>query len=132
MFRSSYTLAEIARLLGRSEQAIRRDIEAGIFKVRSGSPMRRRGGDQGRQYEISQRDLEEYAEKRLAVKLPGRKPKEEPPVPERRPLEGQAKQCTSCGRLRPITDFTRDMRYKDGLSPVCTTCLRNIFRQTRD
>jgi hypothetical protein len=119
-------------MLGRSEQAIRRDIEAGIFRVRSGSPMRRRGGDQGRQYEISRRDLEEYAEKRLAVKLFQRKPKEEAEVHERKPLEGRVKQCTSCGRLRPLTDFTRDARYKDGLSPVCTTCLRNIFRQTRD
>lgn len=116
-------------MLGRSEQAIRYDIEAGIFRVRSGDPSRRRGGDQGRRYEISRRDLEEYATKRLGMKSLERKPKREQLAPERRPLEGRAKQCTSCGRLRPLTDFTRDARYRDGLSPVCTTCLRNVFRR---
>jgi len=116
-------------MLGRSEQAIRHDIEAGIFRVRSGDPMRRRGGDQGRQYEISRRDLEEYATKRLGLKSIERRTKKEELAHERRPLEGRAKQCTSCGRLRPLTDFTRDARYRDGLSPVCTTCLRNVFRR---
>jgi len=129
MFRSKYTLSEIARMLRRSEESLKRDIEAGIFRIRSGDPMRRRGGDQGRQYEISERDLKEYAEDKLGIKLTKPKVKVELLPPERQPLEGRVKECKSCGRLRPVSDFTRDTRYRDGLSPICTTCLRNVYRR---
>ena len=129
MFRSKYTLAEIARLLRRSEESLKRDIKAGIFRIRSGDPMRRRGGDQGRQYEISARDMKEYAERKLGMKLAKPKGKTEELPPERRSLDDRVKECTSCGRLRPISDFTRDARYRDGLSPICTTCLRNVYRR---
>ena len=116
-------------MLRRSEESLKRDIEAGIFRVRSGNPMRRRGGDQGRQFEISERDLKEYAERKLGVKLGKPEVKLEELPPERRPLEGRFKECTSCGRLRPVSDYTRDARYRDGLSPICTTCLRGVYRR---
>jgi len=114
-------------MLRRSEESLKRDIDSGIFKITSGNPMRRRGGDQGRRFEISQRDLEAYLGREKTAELFGKKDKKAKRKVrfERVPVEGRVKQCSSCGRLKPVSEFTRDLRYKDGLNPVCVKCLRD-------
>lgn len=40
------------------------------------------------------------------------------------PMDG-AKKCKTCGILKPISSYTRDKTYRDGLKNECRSCYHN-------
>lgn len=126
MFRSKYTLAEIARMLKRSETSIVRDIESGYF-VLSSEPVGRRRGGGNKNYEITVHDLKGYLGEKgaLAILDPATVKEEAAPVAKRTTELGSVKRCRACGRFRPIDDYGRDYKEPDGLHPLCKECRLN-------
>ena len=127
MYRSKYSLAEVARMLNRSEASLVRDIEAGVF-VLGREPIGRRRGGSNKVYEITLKDLKGYLGEQEALRLidPGRGREEPVAAPVKRTTEmGTVKRCPSCGRLRPLDDFPRDYSRSDGLAAICKDCAIN-------
>jgi len=124
MFRTKYSLAEVARMLKRSEASLIRDIESGAFVLGRAPVGRRRGGGH-KVYEISLKDLKGYLGEKEALRLVDPSHGREEPVkrPTQRTTElGTVKRCPSCGRLKPLDDFPRDYSRSDGLAKVCKDC----------
>jgi len=67
MWRTRYTLREVARILRRSERSLLRDIRAGLFKVTSKIGAHMRGSQ--RTYEVSMKQLERYLGEERAHRL---------------------------------------------------------------
>ncbi len=41
----------------------------------------------------------------------------------------QAKSCTKCKEMKPLSDFTKNKRYKSGLHPQCKECTYNLRKE---
>lgn len=39
-----------------------------------------------------------------------------------RPLLKERKYCSHCGRIKPLSSFYKESRYKDGYYPICREC----------
>lgn len=120
MFRSKYSLAEVARMLRRSETSLVRDIEAGVFTL-GREPIGRRRGGSNKNYEITLHDLKGYLGEKEAVALVEHR-KVEAAAIKRTTDMGSVKRCRGCGRFRPVDDFGRDFHQPDGLHPLCKEC----------
>jgi hypothetical protein len=126
MFRSKYTLSEVARVLRRSRQSLIREIEAGLFHVRD---LARRTGT-ALSYEVTMRDLERYLGRDMARRLFDRgsrrpTPATGQPEPQGRPplkAGAQYRMCKTCGRYKPLSDFARQAGRASWLSDECTDC----------
>jgi len=126
MFRSKYTLDEVARVLRRSRQSLIREIEAGLFHVRD---LARRTGA-ALSYDVTMRDLERYLGRDRARLLFDRgwrrpKPSEEPAAPPGKPrakFKALYRMCKTCGRYKPLSDFARQAGKASWVSDECTDC----------
>lgn len=143
MYRSRYTLSELARLLNRSEDSIVREIETGSLRLYSSARRRRRGGSDVPSH-ISVGDLERWLGKDKARQLLDPAAKEvtidqEPieitheTLPGIRKIKtvGTVKKCLGCGRVLRITEFTKDATSKDWLSRMCKDCQTKKVRMKR-
>lgn len=119
-YRTTFSVDEVARLLKRSADSIRHDIETGVFRLQFKPPEHRRGADPV--YQITLRDLEGYIGREQVEELlqPGRQARTERKVES--VLVGNHKQCRTCGQKLPLTAFKRDPRSLDGLSGECRAC----------
>ena len=43
--------------------------------------------------------------------------------PPRRPYTVQSKRCTLCGEIKPVSEFSRDKRHRNGLTSWCRVCI---------
>lgn len=120
MYRKTFTVAEVARLLNRSEQAIQRDIDTGILHLQHRPHERRRGGPPD--YEITLRDLEGYVGRAEAARLLGIGPEAETARLPAAAAPGEYKVCEACGLRKPKEAFRRDFRQPDGVSEYCREC----------
>ena len=126
MFRSKYSLSEVARVLRRSRQSLIREIEAGLFHVRD---LARRTGT-ALSYEVTMRDLERYLGRDMARRLFDRgsrrpTPSEEVAVPPGKPqakVKAQYRVCKSCGRFKPLSEFARQAGRASWVSDECNDC----------
>jgi hypothetical protein len=145
MFKSRYTLSELARLLHRSEDSIVREIEAGTLPLTSTPPARRRGGETVPDA-IMTSDIERWLGKdsarRLldpAAKRAAKKGEEEELTIDQETIAGirkirvvgTVKKCQGCGRLLRITEFTKDATSPDWLSRLCKDCQTKKTRLKR-
>lgn len=125
MWRTKYTLREVARILRRSEGSLMRDIRAGVFRVTSKLGAHQRGRQ--RTYEISMKQLERYLGEERAHRLFDKSAKSKAEVAVEAMRDRNTKECRLCGQYKPPQDFTRDGRYTDGLFPYCKECEKRIY-----
>lgn len=145
MFKSKYTLTELARLLNRSEDSIAREIETGALRLSSTPPERRRGGADV-PGEIAMSDIEGWLGKTAArrmldptAKRPGKVVEEETITVDQETIAGikkirvvgTVKKCQGCGRLLRISEFSKDATSPDWLSRLCRDCQTKKVRMKR-
>jgi hypothetical protein len=145
MFKSKYSLTELARLLHRSVDSITREIEAGSLPLSATPPARRRGGAEVPD-EINMSDIERWLGKDAArrtldptAKHTAKKPEEEPLMIDQDTIAGirkirvvgTVKKCQGCGRLLRISEFTKDAASPDWLSRLCKDCQTKKIRLKR-
>lgn len=120
MFRTKYTLAELARMLRRSEQSLRRDVRMG--RLPTGSSRRRRSMGGGTRYEFAHQDLERNLAprdmNRLNVYLGKKHVKTEEQIASR-----GIKRCVTCEMFRSVSKFPPEADAPDKLNKECVTCL---------
>lgn len=120
MFRTKYTLAELARMLRRSEQSLRRDIRMGRLPATSSRRRRSMGG--GTRYEFAHKDLVRNLSSRDLNRLNsfiGKHHEPAEPVVAQRGI----KRCKTCEMFRPVSKFSYDVNAFDKLSKDCISCL---------
>jgi len=132
MFRTKYTLTEVARMLRRSRGFVEREIESGRLGAQLVSFRRRGGGN--RSYLISTGNLRRYLGPKMSKQLldvgKPEKPAEEPMV-ERAAVFGTVKRCNICGRIRSEREFMADALYPDKLFPTCRDCMAEQAKRWR-
>ncbi len=147
MFKSKYTLAELARLLNRSEDSIAREIETGALRLSTTPPERRRGAADVPS-EIAMSDLEGWLGKDAARRMLDPTAKRASKVIDEEPITidhetiagikrirvvGTVKKCQGCGRLLRINEFTKDATSPDWLSRLCRDCqTKKVHMKRRD
>ena len=124
-------MAELARLLRRSEQSLLRDIRLGRLKVRGGRPAREMSGGSPGAQQISLDEVEKYLGPDETRVLLGEKAKTVPVRVEPEPKTEAAKHCRTCGRLLPAGAFSPDPRSPDGLNFDCRECVLKRPRKRR-
>jgi len=126
MFRLKYTIPEVARLLKRSKSAVTSDIARGRLKTQGRLPSAR-ALKPSSSVQVFVNDLKRYlGDARAKMIFGGGEERKEEVVAKRKDrtfAPGRYKQCRTCGRIKPVTDFVRDQRYKDWLSPDCKACI---------
>jgi hypothetical protein len=124
MFRTKYTLSEVARMLKRSLAFMVREVESGRLGAALESVRRRGGGN--RSYLISVGNLKRYLGPKMSHQLLGTGAPEKRPeevIDERAPVYGSAKRCNTCGRIRSVREFMKDSLYPDNYYPTCRDCM---------
>lgn len=124
MFRTKYTLPEVARMLKRSQAFVVREVESGRLGAELESVRRRGGGN--RIYMISVGALKRYLGPKASHQLLGTGEPEKRPeeiTDERAAVYGSAKRCNICGRIRSVREFIADSLYPDSYYPTCRDCM---------
>ncbi len=122
MFRTKYTLAELARMLKRSEQSLLRDIRMG--RLPTGSSRRRRSMGGGTRYEFAHQDLVRNLAPRDLNRLHSFLGKKHVKTEEQIATRG-IKRCVTCEMFRSVSKFPPDADSKDKLNKECITCLES-------
>ena len=120
MFRTKYTLSELARMLRRSEQSLLRDIKMG--RLPAGSSRRRRRMGKGTRYEFAHQDLMRNLPTRDIRRLNSFLGKKTVPEEEQVATRG-IKRCKTCEMYRPVSKYPFDPESPDKLSADCITCV---------
>jgi hypothetical protein len=135
MFHRRYSLSEVARILKRSERSVLRDIRSGVFRVARGISGSWRSGRFDPNFDIRLRDLEHYVGRERAAELFVGKKKKAEEIVEAVGEEGRVKKCRTCGKLKPVSEFSRVSWTLDWLSHECKDCERKrteLNRQLRE
>lgn len=113
-------MAELARMLRRSEQSLLRDIKMG--RLPAGSSQRRRSMGGATRYEFSHKDLMRNLPTRDLGRLNTYLGKKYLPAEEQIATRG-IKRCKTCEMFRPVAKFPNDPSAFDKLNPDCITCV---------
>ena len=135
MFRRRYSLSEVARILKRSERSLLRDIKSGAFRVSRGIAGSWRSGRFDPKFDIRLRDIEQYVGRERAAELFEGKKKRVEEIIEVVGKDARIKKCHTCGKLKPVSEFSRVSWALDWLSHECKECegkRAEVNRQLRE